>query len=108
MNHYAPFIVAGISDGAIYALAAIGLVLTFRISGVFNFAHGAVAAASAYAFYQLRYRRVGWPLAALITFVGVGIVGGLVLERIAFWLSERRRSCGWSPPSDCSPHSFPS
>jgi branched-subunit amino acid ABC-type transport system permease component len=89
MSHYWPFIVAGVIDGSVYALAAIGLVLTFRISGVFNFAYGAVAAASAYVFYQLHYLEgMNWPLAALITLLALGIVGGLVMERIAFWLSN--------------------
>jgi branched-subunit amino acid ABC-type transport system permease component len=89
MSHYWPFIVSGTIDGSIYALAAIGIVLTFRISGVFNFAYGAVAAASAYVFYQLHYLNgVNWPVAGLITLLGLGIVGGLVLERIAFWLSD--------------------
>lgn len=89
VNHYWPFIVSGTIDGSIYALAAIGIVLTFRISGVFNFAYGAVAAASAYVFYQLHYLEgMGWPLAALITLFALGIVGGLALERIAFWLSD--------------------
>lgn len=89
MNALAPFIIAGISDGAVYALAAVGLVLTFRISGVFNFAHGSLAAASAYAFYELRVNQgMPWGAAALITFLGVGIVGGLILERISYWLSD--------------------
>ena len=42
-----PFIVVGITSGSIYALAATGLVLTYKTSGIFNFAHGGVAAASA-------------------------------------------------------------
>jgi branched-subunit amino acid ABC-type transport system permease component len=89
VSHYWPFIVSGVIDGSIYALAAIGLVLTFRISGVFNFAYGAVAAASAYVFYQLHYLEgMSWPLAALITLVALGIGGGLILERIAFWLAD--------------------
>jgi branched-subunit amino acid ABC-type transport system permease component len=84
-----PFIFAGIADGAVYALAAVGLVLTFRISGVFNFAHGSLAAASAYSFYELRVNRgMPWGWAALITFFGVGMLGGLLLERVAFWLSD--------------------
>ena len=58
-------VVVGIADGSIYALAALGLVLTYKTSGIFNFAIGAQAAASAYVFYSLRVT-VGlpWPLAA--------------------------------------------
>ncbi len=39
--------------GSIYALSAFGLVLTYRASGIFNFAHGAVGMLFAYVFYQL-------------------------------------------------------
>jgi branched-subunit amino acid ABC-type transport system permease component len=84
-----PFIVSGIADGSIYALAAVGLVLTFRISGVFNFAYGSVAAASAYTFFQLRGREhLPWPIAAAVTLLIMGVLGGFLLERIAYWLSE--------------------
>ncbi len=39
--------------GSIYSLSAFGLVLTYRSSGVFNFAHGAVGMLFAYVYYQL-------------------------------------------------------
>ena len=44
MKEWLPFIVAGITNGSIYGLAAVGLVLTYKTSGIFNFAHGAQAA----------------------------------------------------------------
>lgn len=43
----------GIVVGSIYSLSAFGLVLTYRASGVFNFAHGAVGMVFAFVFYQL-------------------------------------------------------
>jgi branched-subunit amino acid ABC-type transport system permease component len=36
-------IVAGLVLGSIYAISALGLVLTYTASRVFNFAHGAIA-----------------------------------------------------------------
>src|SRR5437763_13844931 len=43
-SHLLPgFTVIGIVLGGVYALAAVGLVLIYRVSGVLNFAHGAVA-----------------------------------------------------------------
>lgn len=89
MTDSLPFVVAGLADGAIYGLAAVGLVLTFRTSGVFNFAHGSLAAIAAYLFHEL-YLTHGWPwpIAALVTVLVVGVVGGLGFERMAFWLSE--------------------
>ncbi|MCU1692076.1 MAG: hypothetical protein JWM64_1167 [Frankiales bacterium] len=89
MNDFLRVLISGISDGSVYALAAIGLVLTFKTSGVFNFAHGAVAAASAYMFYEFRVKQgLPWPLAFLIALVVVGIIGGLILERLASLLAE--------------------
>ena len=38
MSEILPFVVAGIAAGAIYGLVATGLVLTYRTSGIFNFA----------------------------------------------------------------------
>src|SRR5438270_588141 len=44
INDWLPFIVIGTVTGSLYGLAALGLVLTYRTSGVFNLAHGAVVA----------------------------------------------------------------
>ena len=43
----------GVVVGSIYSLSAFGLVLTYRTSGVFNFAHGALGMFFAFVFYQL-------------------------------------------------------
>ncbi|MDP9181177.1 MAG: hypothetical protein M3P04_00190, partial [Actinomycetota bacterium] len=42
------FIVIGLVTGSIYSVAALGLVVTYRPSGIFNFGHGAIAASAAY------------------------------------------------------------
>src|SRR5689334_14431661 len=81
---YVQLILAGIATGAIYSLAGLGVVLTYKGTGVFNFAHGAVAMVVAYGFWEMR---TGWhwplivavPLALLF---GAGI--GLLLERLVF------------------------
>jgi ABC-type branched-subunit amino acid transport system ATPase component/branched-subunit amino acid ABC-type transport system permease component len=79
-----PFIIAGLTTGAVYGLAGVGLVLTYKISGVFNFAHGALAAVGAYAFYELHIRHeMPWALAAAIVVVVVGPLMGLILELLA-------------------------
>jgi ABC-type branched-subunit amino acid transport system permease subunit len=84
-----PFVLAGVTDGAIYALAGLGLVLTFKTSGIFNFAIGAQAAASAYVFHSLRDEAgIPWPLAALLVIVLVGMGGSILLERLALHLSD--------------------
>ena len=43
MSDYLPFIFSGLVTGGIYGLAGTGLVLTYKTSGVFNFAYGALA-----------------------------------------------------------------
>jgi branched-subunit amino acid ABC-type transport system permease component len=84
-----PYVVAGVADGAVYALAAIGLVLTYKTSGIFNFAIGAQAAASAYVFYSFRVTMgLPWPVAALCSLVLVGLLGSLLLERMAYGLTS--------------------
>ncbi|MGQ0465917.1 MAG: branched-chain amino acid ABC transporter permease [Sporichthyaceae bacterium] len=88
MGDYVPFIVFGVITGSIYGLTAMGLVLTYKTSGVFNIAHGAVCAASAYGFFWLRERQdLPWPLAFLIVALVFGPLAGLVLERLAVVLA---------------------
>jgi ABC-type branched-subunit amino acid transport system ATPase component/branched-subunit amino acid ABC-type transport system permease component len=86
-----PFIVAGIASGAIYGLAATGLVLTYKTSGIFNFGHGALATTAAYAYYWMHVDH-GWDW-KISFFVAVFVVGpllGLLMERIARQLSHQR------------------
>jgi branched-subunit amino acid ABC-type transport system permease component len=89
MTDLLPFIVIGLVAGSLYGLAAAGLVLTYKTSGIFNFAHGAVGAATAYIFYDLRDRQ-GLPAwLAILLAVGVAApLGGLVLAVIAARLAE--------------------
>lgn len=84
MTEYMPFIVAGLTSGAVYGLAGIGLVLTFKTSGVFNFAHGALATVAAYVFFELYVERgASWQVAALVAVLVAGPIMGTVLEVIA-------------------------
>lgn len=88
MNEFFNYLVPGISDGSVYALAALGLVLTYKTSGVFNFAHGALAATAAYLFYEgYVAQHWPWPLAFLLSLLVVGVFGGLILERLATLLA---------------------
>jgi branched-subunit amino acid ABC-type transport system permease component len=83
INDWLPFIVIGTVTGSLYGLAGLGLVLTYRTSGVFNLAHGALAAASAYVFYTLHFTwGWAWPLAGLVAVGVFGPIAGLILERL--------------------------
>ncbi len=74
---------SGLVTGAIYAIMASGLVLTYSTSGIFNFAHGAVAFATAYLYYQLN-TGLGVPIvpALIISAFIFAPVLGLLLDRI--------------------------
>jgi ABC-type branched-subunit amino acid transport system ATPase component/branched-subunit amino acid ABC-type transport system permease component len=79
-----PFIIIGIVTGSVYGLAGVGLVLTYKTSGIFNFAQGALATVAAYAFYYLNVdARLAWPFAALISVVILGAILGLGFEIMA-------------------------
>lgn len=77
------FVVLGVADGCVLAIAASGLVLTYTTTGVFNFAHGAVGMVSAYAYYSLRVD-VGLPtpLAVALVLLVLAPAMGLGLERV--------------------------
>jgi len=84
VRNFLPFIVVGVTAGSVYGLAGLGLVLTYRTSGVFNFAHGALATAGSYVFYDLWTRyHIPWPLAAAICVLGLGGLFGVGLERLS-------------------------
>jgi ABC-type branched-subunit amino acid transport system ATPase component/branched-subunit amino acid ABC-type transport system permease component len=79
-----PFLIAGLVSGSVYGLAGCGLVLSYKTSGVFNFAYGALATAAAYLFYTLHIQHgVGWLLSAAISVIGLGVVMGLLFEPFA-------------------------
>ena len=77
MTELFQFTLFGLMLGCVYAIAAMGLVLTYTVTGVFNFAHGAVGMVSAYVFYSL-FVDVGLPIGlalVLVLFVFAPVVG---------------------------------
>lgn len=89
MSTYLPFIIIGLTTGSIFGIAALGLVLTYKTTGLFNFGHGAVAASAAVLFYSLHHERGWpWPLAAAVAIAVFGVGAGLVIERMASALAD--------------------
>jgi branched-subunit amino acid ABC-type transport system permease component len=79
-----PFVVVGVAAGSVYGLAGLGLTLTYTPTGIFIFAHGALAAAAAFAFYTVHVDwGWPWPVALALAVAGVGMIGGLVVERLS-------------------------
>jgi branched-subunit amino acid ABC-type transport system permease component len=78
------YAIPGVPFGCVFALMAVGLVLTYKASGVFNLAFGAQAFVSSLAFVS--FVADGWPrwLAGLVAIVVLGPALGLVLDRVLF------------------------
>jgi branched-chain amino acid transport system permease protein len=85
------YALAGLGLGAIAALSGVGLIITFRATGVFNIAHGAIAMVAAYLFWQFtdEWSLPHW-LAAVIVLCVFAPLFGMVLERVVFRPLQRR------------------
>ena len=70
----------GLALGGGYALAALGLVLIYRVSGVLNFAHGGVATISAFIAYTFAYQWNLPPVVGLLAAIVTGCVLGFLIE----------------------------
>ena len=83
MDKFGNLFISGAVSGAIYALIASGLSLTYATTGIFNLGFGGVAFASAFLYYEL-HTGLHWPIlpAALLTLVVAGPLLGWVLDRL--------------------------
>lgn len=80
---YAYFIevlVGGLLSGIMYSLVAIGFVLIYKSSGVFNFAQGTMLLLAALTFVSLTERMVNFWVAFAITLM-IMVVLGIIIER---------------------------
>jgi branched-chain amino acid transport system permease protein len=82
METFIQLTVAGLSNGAILALAALGFVLIYKASGVINFAQGQFLLIGAYVVWALTVDAgLHWAL-AIAGAIGVAVVLGLLVERL--------------------------
>jgi branched-chain amino acid transport system permease protein len=85
MSRFLDFAIPGIPYGCAYALFAVGLVLTYQTTGVFNFALGAQAFASAFVFI-IMVQNGGLPV--WLSFIIAVVIGapllGLLFDRFLF------------------------
>jgi branched-subunit amino acid ABC-type transport system permease component len=83
VSAYWPFIASGVFAGSLYGLAAMGMVLTYKTVGVFNFAYGAMAMFSAFTYWDLHDN---WGLSAWVAmpilFLVVAPLMGVILEAL--------------------------
>ena len=80
MNFFLETLIGGLLAGTMYSLVAIGFVLIYKASGVFNFAQGSMLLFAALTFVSLKEQGVPVVLALLATVVAM-IVGALLIER---------------------------
>lgn len=73
-------LVGGLLSGVMYSLVAIGFVLVYKTSGLFNFAQGAMVLFAALTFVSLVERGLSFPLALSATFAAMVLLG-FTIER---------------------------
>ena len=82
INFFFEVLIGGLLSGVMYALVALGFVLIYKASGVFNFAQGAMVFFAALTCVSL-VNQWSWPLwLAIIATIAVMAVLGIAIERI--------------------------
>jgi branched-subunit amino acid ABC-type transport system permease component len=85
MEQFLGFALPGVPYGCTYALVAVCLVLTYQATGVFNFAFGAQAFASAFVFtYLTQFHNWSGFEAFIVSVVIMGPVIGYAFDRLLF------------------------
>ncbi len=84
MSQVVQLVFSGLTIGSIYALIAIGFVITYNITGVLNFAQGEFAMLGA--FICISFVALGLPkAAAIILTIGLSCLIGALYERVTIY-----------------------
>lgn len=75
MNQFLQYAVLGLGPAAIYAIAALGIIVIYRGTGTLNFAHGAIALLSAESFVSFHDSMPTLAAGVLAVVVGAGVCG---------------------------------
>ena len=81
MQFFIEVLVGGLLAGVMYSLVALGFVLIYKASGVFNFAQGALVLFAALTFVSIEKMGVPFCIALAIT-LGIMVLMGVAIERI--------------------------
>jgi len=73
--------IGGLLSGVMYSLVALGFVLIYKASGVFNFAQGSLVFFAALTFVGLTEHGLSFGVALVVTLV-VMVIAGLLIERL--------------------------
>jgi branched-chain amino acid transport system permease protein len=73
--------VIGVASGSMYVLAALGFVIIFKSTNIFNFAMGEMMMFGAYLFFAATVQfQLGWPIGLVLALAG-SVVVAIVIER---------------------------
>ncbi|MER8462044.1 branched-chain amino acid ABC transporter permease [Mesorhizobium sp. M1396] len=78
MSYFFETLVSGLFAGVMYSLVAIGFVLIYKASGVFNFAQGAMLLFSALTFVTLTEKGMPFALAFIVTALAMVVMAILI------------------------------
>ncbi|MBX2802427.1 MAG: branched-chain amino acid ABC transporter permease [Myxococcales bacterium] len=81
MTSFVQLLSSGLALGAVYALVALGFVIIYRASQVFNFAQGELLTVGALSMVSLRSAGLPWAVAAALSILFTGLLAATV-ERV--------------------------
>jgi branched-chain amino acid transport system permease protein len=81
LSFFFEVLIGGLLAGVMYSLVALGFVLIYKASGVFNFAQGAMVFLAALTFVSLLERGVNFWIALVMT-LAVMVVLGMAIEKV--------------------------
>ena len=90
MDQFLITLIGGISDGAIYGLVGLGLVIIFRSTDVMNFAIATMALVATYVSLELHLQGLGLAVALLVGVLIASLMGVAVREVLIRPLGEGR------------------
>jgi len=81
LSFFFEVLIGGLLSGVMYSLVALGFVLIYKASGVFNFAQGSLVFFAALTFVGLTEHGLSFAVALVVT-LAVMVVAGLLIERL--------------------------
>ncbi|MBT3226486.1 MAG: branched-chain amino acid ABC transporter permease [Deltaproteobacteria bacterium] len=88
MEFFLQLVVSGFLTGSVYALMALGIVIIYKASSVFNFAHGSIVAFAGYLMWHLLVNlQLSFFFSVLISLVVIAVISFLIQRFILYPLT---------------------
>lgn len=84
MEHFVAIVISGLTQGSVYALIALGIVLLQNATGVINFAQGDLITLGAYVGFWFLAQNLGNQVLMYVVVIVAMFVAGVLLERIGY------------------------